>query len=83
MNVLRNKNTRILMLIMCILVFITVTFLYFYYRKINSFVDPRILEARVLYGKYNTYAERNELDSALILMDSIEHLYQNVIHYKN
>jgi len=83
MGILKNKPTRALILILSALVFISILISYHYYQGINNTVDPRIKKARVLYEKYNDYAKTNSLDSILVLMDSIEAVYSNHLHYRN
>ncbi|MDA3906773.1 MAG: tetratricopeptide repeat protein [Bacteroidales bacterium] len=83
MHFLKNKSTRVLLQIISALVLLSLVISYIYYKNINSSVDPRIVGARTLYEKYNTYAQQNSFDSVFILMDSIESIYKSVDHYKN
>ncbi len=83
MGFFQNKKNRVLILIMSALVFSGITISYFYYKSINESTDPRIVNARTLYEKYNRYAQNNEFDSIFSLMDSIEFIYTSVDHYKN
>jgi len=83
MNLFGNKKTRALIIIMCALVLSGIAVSYFYYGNINRSTDPRIVEARTLYGKYNVYAQHNDFDSIFWLMDSIELIYTGFEHYKN
>ena len=46
-----------------------------YYNKVNESVDPRVVDARHLYTKYNLYAENNQFESVMTLMDSIEMIF--------
>jgi hypothetical protein len=69
-------------MVMIALVCIGFSLSYFYYKNVNNNVDPRIREARLLYEKYNSYAQRNHFDSVFWLMDTIESLYSEVGHYK-
>ncbi len=82
MELFRNKKSRALIIIMGALVLFSIIISHFYYKDINKSVDPRIVEARQLYKKYNQYAEQNELDSIFSLMDSIELIYTNYEHYQ-
>ena len=83
MGFFQNKKNRVLILSMGALVFSGITISYFYYKSINESTDPRIVNARTLYEKYNRYAQNNEFDSIFSLMDSIELIYTSVDHYKN
>lgn len=83
MGVFQNKKNRVLILSMGALVFFGISISYFYYKSVNESTDPRIVDARTLYEKYNRYAQNNEFDSIFSLMDSIEWIYTSVDHYKN
>lgn len=53
-----------------------------YYQNVNESVDPRIVEARKLYEKYNAYAENNNFNAIFRLLDSVECIYAGIGHYK-
>ena len=78
----RKKAKRTLVLGMGVLVLFVVFFSKWYYSNLNATVDPRIVPARELYEKYNSYTENNYLDSVFYLMDTIEAIYTSVDHYK-
>jgi tetratricopeptide (TPR) repeat protein len=82
MNIFQNKTSRALIITMCALVLFSVVISHYYYKETNASVDPRIVEARKLYEKYNLYAQKNEFQSIFPLMDSIELIYSSVDHYK-
>jgi tetratricopeptide (TPR) repeat protein len=83
MSLIENNKTRALILIMCALVLSGIAISHFYYRSVNESVDPRIVEARKLYEKYNLYTQNNDLISVFYLMDSIEQVYASYPHYEN
>ena len=83
MQIFKNKTTRALIIIVSALALLGISISHFYYKGINESVDPRIVEARELYEKYNIYTQNNEFDSILFLMDSIELIYNSIDHYKN
>jgi tetratricopeptide (TPR) repeat protein len=83
MSLLANKNTRALIIIMCALVLCGFIISHYYYKGVNSSVDPRIVPARKLYENYNLFAQQNKLDSIFWLMDTIESIYAKVEHYVN
>lgn len=70
------------MLIMGALVFIGIGIAFSYYEYENKSVDPRIVEAREMYRNYDAYAEKNDFSAVLSLLDSIEVIYQNIMHYQ-
>ena len=80
---LKNRNTRALIVIMGALVLIGLLIANGYYKNLNSKIDPRIIPARNLYEKYNHFAQQNNFDSVLYLMDTIERIYQQFPHYQN
>jgi tetratricopeptide (TPR) repeat protein len=83
MVLFKNRNARVLILIMSALVFLGIVISYFYYKSINESVDPRISDARELYEKYNQFVQNNSIDSVFRLMDTIESIYNNLDHYRN
>lgn len=76
-----NKNKRAFILVMTALSFLVIVFAYFYYSNKNSSNDPRIIEARELYEKYNAYASENNFNHVFSLLDSVEHIYSTIPHY--
>jgi tetratricopeptide (TPR) repeat protein len=80
---LKNKTSKALFLIMCALVLSGVVISYLYYNNVNKSTDPRIVQARILYEKYNGYAQIGAYESIFSLMDSIESIYSSIDHYKN
>lgn len=83
MNFFKNKTSRALIIIMCALVLSGIAVSYVYYNNINKSTDPRIVQARTLYEKYNAYAQIGAYESIFSLMDSIESIYTALDHYKN
>jgi tetratricopeptide (TPR) repeat protein len=68
---------------MLILAAVGITIAWMYYGSMNKSVDPRVKQARVMYGRYNTYAADNEYEKVLSLLDSIADIYASVPHYSN
>lgn len=83
MSLISNKKTRALIIIMGALVLCGFIISHYYYKVVNASVDPRIVSARMLYEKYNLFAQQNKLDSIFWLMDTIESIYAKVEHYEN
>lgn len=79
----QNKSTRVLIIVMSALVFIAIGVAKFYYYKQNYSIDPRIKQARVLYERYNYFAQLGDVDSIFWLLDTIESIYSKHEHYKN
>jgi tetratricopeptide (TPR) repeat protein len=78
-----NNPKRALMIIMGALVLIGFGIANLYYNFDNSSVDPRIVEARELYSRYDIYAEENDFKAVFSLLDSIEPIYNSIEHYRN
>lgn len=83
MQLFKNRTTRALIISICALVAIALLITHFYYKNLNQSVDPRIVEARLLYENYNKLAQNNAFDSVFVLLDSIEEMYTSIDHYKN
>lgn len=81
MKFLKNKTTRVLILVMGTLFILALVFADQYYKYENRSVDPRVYEAHELYDNYNRLAENSQFDSVFILMDLIEDIYKNIDHY--
>ncbi len=80
---IKNKPTRLLLMILGGLVVITFFIARTYYQHQNDYVDPRILPARILYENYNKLANQGDLPGIFFLLDSIEVIYKNYPHYQN
>jgi tetratricopeptide (TPR) repeat protein len=78
---INHKPTKIIILVMVVLVGIGLTIAKVYYGNKNKTEDPRVKQARVLYGKYNEYAQEKDYQHVLDLLDSIETIYQATGHY--
>jgi tetratricopeptide (TPR) repeat protein len=83
MTIFKKKGTGALILIMCALALIGTIIAIIYYKNKNRSVDPRIIEAREMYERYNAYGQANNFDGVFALMDSIENIYTSVEHYSN
>ena len=83
MTIFRNRPTGALILIMIALVIIGYIIARQYYRSVNSKVDPRIVRARELYARYDSYALEGNYHKIFNLLDSVEAVYDSYPHYKN
>lgn len=81
MNFSSNPK-RALILIMGALVFISSIIAWQYFQRINKYTDPRVIPAREMYERYNSYAQENRFQDVLNLLDSIEDIYQRIPHYQ-
>lgn len=74
---------RALILLMGALVLIGLGIASLYYDAQNNKVDPRVIEARKLYKKYDEYAGQNNFNAVLLLLDSVEEVYKKFAHYQH
>ncbi|MDA3866401.1 MAG: hypothetical protein PF489_06575 [Salinivirgaceae bacterium] len=74
---------RALILLMGALVLIGLGIASLYYDAQDSKADPRVVEARKLYKKYDEYAGENNFTAVLLLLDSVEDIYKKYAHYQN
>ncbi|MFO7574985.1 MAG: tetratricopeptide repeat protein [Bacteroidales bacterium] len=78
-----NRGTRLVILVMIILTFIGIVIAKTHYGRINKAIDPRIREARMMYGRYNRYASENDTEMVVAILDSIRTIYLSVPHYSD
>lgn len=81
MNFLKNKKTRVLILILSTLFILTFIITRYYYEYQNRSIDPRIVEANLLYSQYNELAQSADYEAIFHLLDTIELIYKNIEHY--
>lgn len=77
-----HKKIKTVTGIMLVLAAIGLAIAWIYYGKINKAVDPRVKQARVMYGRYNFYASQGNEDAIISLLDSITGIYQALPHYQ-
>jgi len=68
---------------MTVLVIVGVVIAKIYYGNVNASEDPRVIEAKQLYKKYNVYTENNDYKAVFQLLDSIKDIYSNYYDYQN
>ncbi|MCK5136074.1 MAG: tetratricopeptide repeat protein [Bacteroidales bacterium] len=78
-----QKSIRALILVMIAVVVIGILIAKNYYGNANRSVDPRIVHARELYAKYDSYAREGNFYMIFALLDSIELVYNATDHYRN
>jgi tetratricopeptide (TPR) repeat protein len=83
MDLLKNRPTRALILVMIAFVIAGLVIAKIYYTRANNSIDPRIIPARQLYSKYDTYASIGNYNRLFSLLDSIETIYKKYKHYSN
>ena len=78
-----NKQTKILLAVMSIISTLAVVGTFFYYQRLNSFEDPRIIGAKKIFLKYDNAKKDLDFKELLEFMDQIEAIYQNTPGYKD
>ena len=78
----RAQSIRTLVLVMVAVVIIGVVVAKSYYGNINRSVDPRVVQARELYSRYDQYARTGDYYRIFALLDSIEQIYMETEHYR-
>ena len=78
-----DKRTIIVISIMSIMVVFGLAFAWFYYSNINEAEDPRVLQAKTIYSRYDALAEAKRYEDILLLLDSMESIYGQYRDYKD
>lgn len=77
-----NHPKRVLIITMSTLVLIGLGIAHLYYGSQNEKADPRVIEAREQYKKYDDYAANNNYSAVFFLLDSVEDVYKKYPHYE-
>jgi tetratricopeptide (TPR) repeat protein len=77
-----SNQTKKLLLVIFILIAISLLFAYFYYDSKNKAEDPRIVETKYLFKKYDKLMKESKFEQALHLLDTIEFFFLTVPGYK-
>ncbi len=78
-----RKGTLVLISVMSVITIIGLTFAWNYYGNINDSEDPRVIQAKIIYSRYNTLVEAEKYDEILLLLDSIFDIYNSYSDYKD
>lgn len=78
----RQHSVRNLVVIMAVVVIAGILIARSYYGKINRSLDPRVVQARELYGEYDVYARTGDYHAIFVLLDSIEQIFNATDHYR-
>jgi tetratricopeptide (TPR) repeat protein len=76
-----KRAVRKIVLIMIAVVAAGIIIAWLYYRSVNKSTDPRIIEAREMYGRYDGYARSGDYRLIFALLDSLENVYLATVHY--
>lgn len=78
-----DKRTVIVISIMAIIVVFGLAFAWFYYGNINEAEDPRVLQAKTIYARYDALAEAKRYEEILLLLDSMKAIYNQYEDFKD
>ena len=67
---------------MIVIVIIGLVVAWNYYGSINNSEDPRIIEAKTIYLRYDLLANENKYDEILSLLDSMSNIYNKYDDYR-
>jgi len=56
---------------------------WYYYSSVNSSEDPRVIEAKTIYRRYDMLANDNKYDEILSLLDSMSSIFNKYDDYQN
>ncbi|MBW2011684.1 MAG: hypothetical protein JRI32_08630, partial [Deltaproteobacteria bacterium] len=78
-----TRGTQRLLAVMVFISIAVFMVMFFYYRDINRSEDPRVIEAKTGFEKYNQLMQENQYGLALDILDNLEKIYDNTPGYKD
>jgi tetratricopeptide (TPR) repeat protein len=76
-------NRRALIIIMGALALVAFGIASLYYGLENKKVDPRVVEARKIYDRFDQYASASDFEGVFAMLDSVEDIYRAIPHYRD
>jgi len=67
-----TRGTQRLLAVMVFISIAVFMVMFFYYRDINRSEDPRVIEAKTGFEKYNQLMQENQYGLALDILDNLE-----------
>ena len=77
------KPTKILLTVLFSIAIISFAFAYFYYTSKNKAEDPRVVETKFMFQRFDLLMSETDYSSALLLLDTIEAVFSNIPCYRN
>ena len=68
---------------MVVIAIVGLTWAWYYYNNINSSEDPRVIEAKTIYRRYDLLANDKKYIDILSLLDSMSNIYNKYDDYQN
>ncbi len=78
-----TRETKILLFGVAIISTIGFVIAYFYYSGINKSEDPRIIESKFMFTRYDQLLLEKDYDNAFLVLDSIENILSNAPGYSD
>ncbi len=78
-----DKRTVIVISVMAIIVVFGLLLAWIYYGNINEAEDPRVIEAKTIYSRYDALAEAKKYEEILLLLDSMKYIYNQYPDFKD
>jgi len=76
-----TRETKIVLIGVACICAISFIVAYLYYSGINKSEDPRIVETKRMFGRYDTFIKDKNYEAATIVLDSIETIFLKVPGY--
>ncbi len=77
-----EKNTITIIAIMVVIVIVGITIAAIYYGNVNTSEDPRVLEVKKMYQRYDLLASESKHTQISSLLDSMTYIYNQYDDYK-
>ncbi len=78
-----TRETRIILIAVIGISIISFAIAYLYYSRINKSEDPRIVETKFMFGRYDALIRAKNYDNAFSILDSIELVFTKFSGYSN
>jgi len=78
-----TRETKILLIGVAIISTISFVIAYFYYSGINKSEDPRIIDSKFMFSRYDQLLIEKNYNDAFLVLDSIEHILINTPGYSD
>ncbi|MFH1119982.1 MAG: hypothetical protein V1775_09160 [Bacteroidota bacterium] len=76
-----SRGTKIVVTGVVCICAISFTVAYLYYSGINKSEDPRVVETRRMFVRYDTFIKDKKYEDAILVLDSIENIFLKVPGY--
>ncbi|RPH31741.1 MAG: hypothetical protein EHM93_12405 [Bacteroidales bacterium] len=78
-----TRENRIVLIAVLSISIISFAIAYLYYSGINKSEDPRVVETKFMFGRYDASIRAKNYDNAFSILDSIEHILTKLSGYSD